>query len=66
MIIKTCQWPIGDLRRGGHRCESPSVEAGQPYCLEHCRAAWPDYGMKKKSSKRTREFDRLAKNKAFT
>ncbi len=38
-----CAWPIGDPRKPGFRfCGKPS-EAGKPYCMAHCQAAYiPD------------------------
>lgn len=42
-----CRWPIGDPRSSKFRfCCEPSA-LGQPYCEEHCQAAFPNYGKPK-------------------
>lgn len=36
-----CRWPVGDPKdRGFGFCARPQ-EPGRPYCLRHCRTAWP-------------------------
>ncbi len=39
-----CNWPLGDARAGTLKfCGEPAIQ-GKPYCLGHCRVAYPRFG----------------------
>lgn len=40
VLIKTCQFPIGDPKKPGFRfCEKPA-KLGKPYCMDCCKVAY--------------------------